>query len=175
MIRVARWASLDPTGFDAGDTNLGRYCGNSPLSATDATGLDRYVVHDGLHVCIIVDMWNAAGTQVVGYARLDVDFLQYYVTRGVPGLMGGTIWEILRSNAVQDRALLNYWSALQAASKKWFWNWYYNIYLNNCWDISHNWAKYGGNAGSAVSVTDYMIHNPDPGASPKAKGVRRLQ
>ena len=26
------WMSQDPTGFSAGDTNLARYCGNSPAS-----------------------------------------------------------------------------------------------------------------------------------------------
>jgi RHS repeat-associated protein len=32
------WMSKDPTSFTAGDTNTGRYCGNSPTSATDPSG-----------------------------------------------------------------------------------------------------------------------------------------
>jgi RHS repeat-associated protein len=32
------WLSQDPTGLSAGDTNLYRYCGNSPGDATDPTG-----------------------------------------------------------------------------------------------------------------------------------------
>lgn len=36
---TARWLSEDPIGFDAGDPNLYRYVGNSPLNYTDPTGL----------------------------------------------------------------------------------------------------------------------------------------
>ena len=35
---TGRWMSEDPTGFTAGDTNLSRYCGNSPTNVTDPTG-----------------------------------------------------------------------------------------------------------------------------------------
>src|SRR5579875_3391351 len=34
-----RWTSQDPLGFKAGDTNLYRYTGNSPLNRTDSSGL----------------------------------------------------------------------------------------------------------------------------------------
>jgi RHS repeat-associated protein len=37
--RMARFTSADPSGFDGGDPNLYRYVGNSPLNATDPTGL----------------------------------------------------------------------------------------------------------------------------------------
>ena len=33
------WLSNDPTGFSAGDTNLARYCGNSPTNHVDPSGL----------------------------------------------------------------------------------------------------------------------------------------
>ncbi len=33
--------SQDPRGFNAGDTNLSRYCGNSPTNHTDSRGLDE--------------------------------------------------------------------------------------------------------------------------------------
>ncbi len=36
---LGRWLQADPTGFTAGDTNLYRFVGNSPVSATDPTGL----------------------------------------------------------------------------------------------------------------------------------------
>jgi RHS repeat-associated protein len=36
--KVGRWASVDPDGFAAGQTNLYVYCGNSPTNATDPTG-----------------------------------------------------------------------------------------------------------------------------------------
>lgn len=37
--KVGRFLSQDPIGFEAGDANLYRYVGNSPLSFTDPTGL----------------------------------------------------------------------------------------------------------------------------------------
>jgi RHS repeat-associated protein len=36
---IVGWMSVDPIGFAAGDTNLYRYVGNSPTSATDPSGL----------------------------------------------------------------------------------------------------------------------------------------
>ncbi len=35
---TGNWLTQDPTGFAAGDTNLYRYCGNSPTNATDPGG-----------------------------------------------------------------------------------------------------------------------------------------
>jgi RHS repeat-associated protein len=35
-----RWLNLDPLGFDAGDSNLYRYEGNEPTTATDSSGLE---------------------------------------------------------------------------------------------------------------------------------------
>jgi RHS repeat-associated protein len=40
------FASQDPTGFSAGDANLGRYVGNNPTNATDPTGLEEF--HGGV-------------------------------------------------------------------------------------------------------------------------------
>ena len=37
--QARRWASKDPIDLMAGDTNPGRYAGNSPTNATDPTGL----------------------------------------------------------------------------------------------------------------------------------------
>lgn len=37
----ARWASESPLGFEAGDTNLHRYVGNSPPNSTDPSGMDE--------------------------------------------------------------------------------------------------------------------------------------
>ncbi len=39
---LGRWASLDPIRFAAGDTNLYRFVGNSPVVYTDPTGLSRF-------------------------------------------------------------------------------------------------------------------------------------
>jgi RHS repeat-associated protein len=37
------WLSQDPTGLGAGDTDLYRYCGNSPTNMTDPSGLGPVV------------------------------------------------------------------------------------------------------------------------------------
>ena len=38
---TGRWLSRDPVGFNAGDSNLYRYCSNDPLDYTDPTGFCR--------------------------------------------------------------------------------------------------------------------------------------
>jgi RHS repeat-associated protein len=38
---LGRFLQVDPTGFDAGDMNLFRYCGDDPIDRTDPTGLYR--------------------------------------------------------------------------------------------------------------------------------------
>ena len=38
---VGQWASEDPEGFAAGQTNLYAYCGNSPTNASDPSGEQR--------------------------------------------------------------------------------------------------------------------------------------
>ena len=39
--KIGKFLSQDPSGFTAGDANLYRYVGNSPLSFTDPTGLEE--------------------------------------------------------------------------------------------------------------------------------------
>jgi len=41
---AGRWQNQDPTGFNAGDTNLYRYVGNSPLMARDPSGLGQAMI-----------------------------------------------------------------------------------------------------------------------------------
>jgi RHS repeat-associated protein len=41
---IGKWTSTDPIGFEAGDANLYRYVGNSPILATDPTGLAGLVI-----------------------------------------------------------------------------------------------------------------------------------
>lgn len=38
---IGKWISEDPIGFEGGDPNLTRYCGNDAISSTDPTGLLR--------------------------------------------------------------------------------------------------------------------------------------
>ena len=58
---VGQFISEDPIGFSAGDANLRRYVGNSPLNATDPSGLKVYVgfrgavyTLPGVHTSIIL-------------------------------------------------------------------------------------------------------------------------
>ena len=37
---LGRFLQSDPTGFDAGDMNLFRYCGDDPVDRSDPMGLD---------------------------------------------------------------------------------------------------------------------------------------
>ena len=45
---VGWWLNQDPKGFVAGQTNLYAYCGNSPVNATDPTGLANKTVETGI-------------------------------------------------------------------------------------------------------------------------------
>ena len=48
------WMSQDPTGFSAGDTNVYRYCGNSPANETDAVGQRAaFLASRGFHATVI--------------------------------------------------------------------------------------------------------------------------
>src|SRR5262249_9394915 len=38
---IARWTRPDPSGFDAGDSNLYRYVNNGPVNGVDPSGLQR--------------------------------------------------------------------------------------------------------------------------------------
>ncbi len=67
--------SEDPIGFSAGDLNLSRYVGNSPVNATDPSGLTRrvgdYVVQGKGHHIIPVELWKEFGFAPELYPMLD--------------------------------------------------------------------------------------------------------
>ena len=67
--QAMRWMSQDPLGYDGGDTNLYRYCGNSVTNTMDPTGTDRWIVHNGCHWWIVVEVWQTG--KVVGYQALE--------------------------------------------------------------------------------------------------------
>ena len=46
--QLGRFLQTDPTGFDAGDMNLFRYCGDDPVDRSDPTGLEYQVISDPL-------------------------------------------------------------------------------------------------------------------------------
>jgi hypothetical protein len=39
---IGTWVSRDPLGFEAGDADLYRYCGNGPTNFVDPSGMDEY-------------------------------------------------------------------------------------------------------------------------------------
>jgi RHS repeat-associated protein len=43
--KLARFLQTDPIGYDSGDLNLYRYCGNNPLNLVDPTGLETIIIH----------------------------------------------------------------------------------------------------------------------------------
>jgi len=70
--RVARWASEDPLGFEGGDANVGRYCGNSPMNGIDPTGLDVWIENTksvgGWHRRITVELHDKDGNVIGTYS-----------------------------------------------------------------------------------------------------------
>ena len=81
---LGRFLQTDPTGFDAGNMNLFRYCGDDPVDRSDPTGLlsgfREYqlvydpnekidATHDGYHVAGVSGTENRAGDSV----HLEVD------------------------------------------------------------------------------------------------------
>ena len=62
---TGRFISQDPTGFGGGDVNLYRYCGNSPASNTDPTGLQSTNGYYSASVDISErPVWIASPTQL---------------------------------------------------------------------------------------------------------------
>jgi RHS repeat-associated protein len=56
---LGRFLQSDPTGFDAGDANLFRYCGHDPVNGSDPTGLHNQ--GDDAEI----DLWNMPTTEGV--------------------------------------------------------------------------------------------------------------
>jgi RHS repeat-associated protein len=61
---LGRFMSEDPKGFDAGDYNVFRYCGNDPLDHTDPMGLDFNGDLDAKEVEIIPGKFGQTGVRV---------------------------------------------------------------------------------------------------------------
>ncbi len=93
---MQRFISQDPLGFGGGDTNLYRYCGNSPTNATDPSG---FVIETGWDIFSVVvgigsvglDIYNIATTGE-GWGDLGLDLFGLGVDVGaafVPFVPGG--------------------------------------------------------------------------------------
>ena len=93
---MQRFISQDPLGFAGGDTNLYRYCGNSPTNATDPSG---FVIETGWDIFSVVvgigsvglDIYNIATTGE-GWGDLGLDLFGLGVDVGaafVPFVPGG--------------------------------------------------------------------------------------
>ena len=96
MVRL----SQDPLGYDAGDTNLYRYCGNSVTNTVDPTGTDRWIVHNGCHWWIVVEVWQTG--KVVGYQVLEYGPWGFVVSP--EGMYGGWAEAIANTGIMFHRA-----------------------------------------------------------------------
>jgi RHS repeat-associated protein len=63
---MGRWLTEDPSGFDAGDSNLYRYVNNAPTGATDPSGRDLFASGDASKN-YIVERLQKAGVNVTAY------------------------------------------------------------------------------------------------------------
>jgi RHS repeat-associated protein len=132
------WISKDPIGFDAGDTNLYRYVGNSPTNATDPTGLNRCVVWQGPHKCIAVDTWDPKTRQKIGEVILNMSIRGHEILAEV----GGRVEQDIMSTPEEDQALLDKWQELGAKDPD-AWT-LLRQYLNfNCITETDKYINYG--------------------------------
>ena len=97
--KVGRWLSEDPSGFDAGQTNLDVYCGNSPTNATDPSGLASYL--GGTTVSIAVRWKDPAGTEHYQTAEGGSDQLRAVL--GTIATANGTIISLVIQGTRQFR------------------------------------------------------------------------
>jgi hypothetical protein len=87
---LGRFLQTDPTGFDAGDMNLFRYCGDEPVDRSDPTGLDTEVrLEYYLMGQVATFQWGGvmAAFHPYGHQNLviqDTSSGQFRVNRGAP-------------------------------------------------------------------------------------------
>jgi RHS repeat-associated protein len=86
---IGRFIQTDPTGFDAGDMNLFRYCGNDPVDGSDPMGLEDIEISDQL---------NKLGIQASLNSR------QSFINH--PGLGTGSRGQLVQENNVTHRLSL---------------------------------------------------------------------
>src|SRR2546423_3687681 len=86
---LGRFMQSDPIGFDAGDMNLFRYCGNDPVDMTDPMGLEDIPVSDEL---------NRLGIQASLNSRRS--FVEH------PGLGSGSRGQLIQENIATHRLSL---------------------------------------------------------------------
>jgi len=163
---MGQWISKDRIGFTASDANLYRYVGNSPTDSIDPTGMNRWVMTNGGHWWLVVEEWDATGTTVIGYHKLEYWVYGYEIDWGSrpknPRVgdfidKGGKVVGEWKSNAAQDNALLDEWRKLAADENRRHPGVYYLGYYigRNCESIALLWADYGGAAGPATLIIKY--------------------
>jgi RHS repeat-associated protein len=108
--KLGQFVSQDPIGFAAGDSNVRRYVANSPSDSIDPSGLDRWIVWQTVHAFIVVEVWSADGSKVIGYKQLHFDIIGHSIFAGLP--TWGSPAGIVHSDSTQDGALLDYWERL---------------------------------------------------------------
>ena len=106
--KTGGWISKDPTGFDAGDTNLYRYVRNSPTNATDPSGL---------WLGMGLPSWTDYKSYLWHPSRMDMDLrVGQGVAAGVAATAGATAAAIAAAGAAAGAAAAGAASAGEAAA-----------------------------------------------------------
>jgi len=158
---TGRWISRDPI-KESGGLNLYAYTQNSPLTFSDAAGLDRGVYVNILHNWLEVDMWDGKG-HIVGRAALDFSPAnpnyqllthQQEVTEGI-GLP--FVWARIRnipSTQEADTALLIKWKTLMADKNAP----QYNLVTHNCIHNTDSLTMYGISPPPGTAMASPWFH-----------------
>ncbi len=84
---VGRWTSEDPIGFAAADTNLARYAGNRPTTASDPTGEVIFFAHGIAN--LNVDEMDAITSALGGEGAKRQEVVHFIYGRGLDPKTGG--------------------------------------------------------------------------------------
>jgi RHS repeat-associated protein len=171
------WISKDPTGLNAGDTNLYRYVGNSPTNGIDPKGTTIYLVTNGWHWWLVVDH-HSITTYIENGKRTTIDKLKgFFALNYWPGWWPGAnaFWMKMQDYKVgtgewivqqwdstykEEFDLVSRWQ--QLSELPWSPGWYYGYYIGwNCATVS--W--YFGASAVAFRVPTLPIP-PTPPMSP---------
>jgi hypothetical protein len=166
-----RWASEDPI-FPFTGSNPDEYCGNDPTNFIDPSGLNRWDTLEAGHNFITVEVWDAAGKNVVGYAQLHFNISGHHVKfKTPPGICAA--YHGYKSTATQDQNLLNKYLQLEKDSEgmpAWAVFCQYFQGLSCYGDVMSN-VRYGGLDSQGNVITTEPAGWLPPDASPLAPGT----
>jgi RHS repeat-associated protein len=109
---VGRFISVDPLGFDGGDTNLYRYVGNSSTLATDPTGMFSLQEAWNNGVNFAQNIWNGG----VNNVQQAVNKVQQSVNNAGQAIVNGSV-SFRNAVTTNAQAGLEYWSKVAVAGQ----------------------------------------------------------